>query len=151
KKIKKDTLLVDLSSVKSETVKVLKEIKNPSIAFHFLFGPNITTVMHQKIVYTKIKENDLARKIVKLFDKAGAQIIKLEAYEHDKQMAYIQALTHFVNLSFAKLLIENKVDLQGEVSTPVFLSQLSALEKVVNQNPEMISQIQASNPNFKEI
>lgn len=151
KKVSQNCLLIDLSSIKTETVKALASIKLPSIAIHFLFGPTVSTIQNQKIAYIPIKENKLSKDLINLFKKSGAQIFQMTPKEHDYQMAHIQALTHFVNFSLAKVLIEDKISLNSRVVTPIFLAQLSAISRVISQSPRLVSQIQISNPNFLEV
>ncbi len=151
KKAKQKTLLIDLSSIKYETTKILEKVKNPAISLHFLFGPNISSVQNQNMVLIPIRENDISKNIIKLFKKNGALVLEMTSREHDYQMAHIQALTHFVNLSFAKILVDNKINLDSKTSTPIFLSQISVASRVLSQNSELISLIQMSNPYFSQV
>jgi chorismate mutase / prephenate dehydratase len=151
KKIKKGALLVDLSSTKEDTTKELQKTTSPAISIHFLFGPTVSTIQNQKIALIKVKENDLSKDVIKMFKKAGGQILEMSAEDHDQKMAHIQALTHFVNMSLAKVLIQDKISLSGEISTPVFLSQMSATSRVISQNPGLISQIQTRSKYFPQI
>lgn len=151
KKVKRNTLLVDLSSIKSISCEALIKTNLPSIALHFLFGPTISTIQNQKIAYIKIKEDEKSKKLINIFKDAGAQIIEMSQKEHDYQMAHIQALTHFVNFSLAKVLLDDGIKLNGQTSTPVFLAQMSATSRVISQNPSLIAQIQNLNPYFLEV
>ncbi len=150
-KVKKSALLIDLSSIKADTSEALKKTGLAAIGLHFLFGPSVSTIQNQKIAYVPILENKPAKGLMKLFKKSGAHIIKMTPSEHDYKMAHIQALTHFVNLSLAKVLIEDNINLTGQISTPVFLAQMSATSRVVPQNPKLVAQIQTKNPQFLEI
>jgi len=151
KKVKAGALLIDLSSIKSKNCDILEQTNLPSIALHFLFGPTVSTIQNQKIAYIPIKEDSKSKQILKMFKDAGAQIIQMTAKEHDYQMAHIQALTHFVNFSLAKVLTDDKIKLNGQISTPVFLAQMSATNRVISQNPNLIAQIQNLNPHFLEV
>lgn len=151
KKIKKDTLLIDLSSIKTKSTEALKKTALPSIGLHFLFGPTLSSIQNQRVAYTPVKVDGKSKLLIKLLKAAGAQIIEMTAREHDYQMAHIQALTHFVNFSLAKVLLDDKIKLSGQISTPVFLAQMSATSRIIYQNPDLIAQIQTLNPNFLEI
>lgn len=151
KKIQKDCLIIDLSSIKEEISKSLFKTNLYCAGIHFLFGPTVSTIQNQKIAYIKIRENNLAKDFIKMLKKAGAQILEMSAQEHDFQMANIQALTHFVNLSLAQVLVDNKIKLSGQTSTPVFLAQMSATSRVISQNPALIAQIQTRNPYFLKV
>lgn len=151
KKVKSDTLLIDLSSIKHKTCEALEKTRLPAIGLHFLFGPTVSTIQNQKVAYIPIKLDEKAKEIIKMLRNSGAQIIEMSAKEHDYQMAHIQALTHFINLSLAKVLLEDKIKLSGQISTPVFLAQMSATTRVISQNPNLIAQIQTVNPEFLEV
>jgi len=147
-KTKHECLMVDLSSIKSETKKALENCGRSSLSLHFLFGPTLSSIQNQKIISEKFKQSKIADDLVQVFKKEGAQIIELPSDLHDLTMAHIQSLTHFINLSLAQILIKNKIGISGQISTPVFLSQLSATLRVLSQSPKLLSEIQTQNPEF---
>lgn len=147
----KNCLIVDLSSVKSETAKVLKVCKRNSLSLHFLFGPSVSSIKNQKIIYEKFGSDKKSDQLLELFKNEGAQVIQMDSKSHDFSMAHIQSLTHFLNLSLAQTLIDNKVGIKGEISTPIFLSQLSSILRVISQNPRLVSEIQIFNPQFLDV
>lgn len=151
KKTKADCLIIDLSSIKSKTKDALKSCKRDGLSLHFLFGPSISSIQNQKIVFEDLSKSEKSRELIKLFKEQGAQVFEMESKKHDFIMAHIQALTHFVNLCLAKILIENKIGISGEISTPVFLSQISSTLRVLSQNPRLLSEIQVLNPEFSKI
>lgn len=151
KQTKSNSLLVDLSSVKENVVKALIQTKKSAIAIHPLFGPTIISLENQKIIFCHIKNNPLVTTLKNIFKEAGTQIIEMTPKEHDLKMAHIQALTHFINLSLAKVLLKNKIDISGKVSTPVFLSQLATLNRVLSQSPNLLAEIEINNPSFEMI
>lgn len=148
KKADKACLIVDLSSVKSETAKALKECQRNSLSLHFLFGPSISSIKNQKIIYQTFGPKEKSNRLLKLFENEGAQIIELNSKAHDFLMAHIQSLTHFINLTFAQILMDDKVGFKGNVSTPVYLSQLSVAMRVLSQSPKLLGEIQVLNPEF---
>lgn len=144
--IKKTSTIINMSSVMEGNERLLSQSKNPSSCIHFLFGPNISSVQNQKIVINTIKEGSLISEFITLLEAENAHLIKMDGKTHDLQMAHVQSLTHFVNLTAAKVFIEDNIDLAGKISTPVFLSQISTLNRVVSQNPDLLSEIQLTNP-----
>lgn len=145
-KLKKGSSIIDLSSVMSQTSQKLKELEIPCANMHLLFGPNIATIQNQKIVLNIIKKSSLIESFKNLLEKIGAHVILMDEKTHDLQMAYIQCLIHFINLTLAKISLDNEIDLAGKISTPVFLTQIAALNRVISQNPSLLSEIQFSNP-----
>lgn len=150
-KSSKGCLIVDLSSIKSETKKALINCGRPGLSLHFLFGPSISSIQNQKIIFESFSRSKKVDEVVGLFKEQGAQIFEVEGKKHDFIMAHIQALTHFVNLTFAQILIKNKIGIRGEISTPVFLSQISSTSRVISQNPGLLAQIQVLNPEFLKV
>lgn len=150
-KVSRDCLIVDLSSIKSKTKKALENCGRPALSMHFLFGPSVHSIQNQKIIIEKFGKPRTALQLLDLLKKEGAQIIEMDSSLHDLTMAHIQSLTHFINLSLAEILIKNKIGISGQVSTPVFLSQLSSTLRVLSQNPKLLSEIQTLNPKFLEV
>ena len=148
KQAKESALIVDLSSIKSQTHLALQDSGRDALSLHFLFGPTITSVKNQKIIFEKINDSNQADSVLDLFKEEGAQLINQKSDLHDLTMAHIQSLTHFINLTLAQILIKNKVGISGQVSTPVFLTQLSSTLRVLSQNPKLLSEIQTLNPKF---
>ncbi|MBI2012007.1 prephenate dehydratase [Candidatus Daviesbacteria bacterium] len=146
-----DVLLVDLSSIISKTSKSLEKTKNGALCMHLLFGPKLSSIENQKVIFVEIKKHKLIENLRKLIQNAGGQIINLGLKEHDFQMAHIQALIHFINISLAKTLLQNKINTAGKISTPVFLNQVSVLSRVLAQDEELISQLQINNPEYPAI
>lgn len=145
------SLMVDLSSIKSETVKVLKKTKLPALAIHQLFGPAVTSLYNQKIVFCRVKNHPLVEVLKNMFEHSGAQIVYMDPKQHDIYMAHIQALTHFINITLARTLLRNKIGLGDVISTPVYLAQLSALMRVVSQDPNLLAQFQLENSYYPHI
>ncbi len=151
KKIKKEALLIDLSSVKDGIVEALKKSGHKSMSMHFLFGPSVSSIQNQKIIVEDFSGSKMASDLVSLLEKQGARVFELKSNEHDFIMAHVQSLTHFVNLSLAQILIKNKIGIKGSISTPVFLSQISSTLRVLSQNPRLLSEIQVLNPQFPKV
>ncbi len=151
KKVNKDCLLVDLSSVVSETTKALKATKLAAANIHPLFGPTISSIQNQKIILSRIKTSKKIETLIKILTNAGAQVIEMTPAQHDLQMANIQNLVHFANLTLAKTLIDNEINLTGKISTPVFLAQLSTLSRVISKSPELLSEIQLGNSSAQRV
>lgn len=151
KRTNKNCLIVDLSSVKTETARALKKCNRKSLSLHFLFGPSLSSIKNQKIIYETFGSSKKSDQLLELFKNEGAQVIQMDSKSHDFLVAHIQSLTHFLNLSLAQTLIENGIGIKGEVSTPIFLSQLSSTLRVISQNPRLISEIQIFNPQFLDV
>ncbi len=96
------SVVVDVSSVKVKPMKLLKKYlkKNRLIATHPLFGPEsgkdgiegLTTVICPE--YSSARESKKASTFLQR--KLKLKVVTMSAVEHDRRMAQVQALTHFI-------------------------------------------------------
>ena len=145
-RVKKDCLLIDLSSITTPSVSELEKTGLSALAMHCMFGPAITSIANQKIVFIEVKTHPLIKRLKDLFTDNHAQVLTMTAEEHDTATAYIQALTHFINLVFATTLEEQH---PFKLTTPAFLSQYALMTRILSNNsPELLTHIQLLNPYF---
>ncbi len=145
--LKKETTIIDLSSLMSLNEKTLKDSTHPSTFIHFLFGPSVGGIQNQHVVINTIKESEALKELIALFSSDGAQLHTLSTKDHDYMMAHIQALTHFSNLVLAHSLESNLHTLIPELTTPTYLNQISVVLRVISNNsPELLANIQLLNP-----
>lgn len=147
--VKKNSLLVDLSSITYGTSKIFHKLNLASLSIHFLFGPTVTNIANQKIIFIYTKKHPLIQKLKQLLTKDGAGVFEMDYSMHDLNMSYIQALTHFVNLILAETVLNN---VSPNITTPNFLNQyVITLRTLTNNSPKLLTEIQMLNPEFKKI
>lgn len=144
----KNKLLSDITSFKVMPMEIMKTALCGTLGMHPLFGPTANIGQALKIVFCKQRNNEYVSFLENIFIKNSIEIIELSAEEHDYQMAYIQALTHAVNLLFAKTIFEQKNMLENKLLTPTFALQALVMGRVLHQDLELISDIQLYNPYF---
>ena len=149
--IRKDALLCDITSLKTEQVKAMQKGRSGALGIHPLFSPLAQTLKGQNIVFCKIKDNHWVNFLRKIFINQGANITEVSAKEHDLQMAVVQALTHFVNISLARTIHSQKIVPKSLFLTPVFKLQSLIIGRILSQNPMLYADIEIENPYFKEI
>lgn len=97
--------VVDVCSVKVRPLRTLEKHLPSSaqiIGTHPLFGPasvanNNETLDGLKIVVSRVRANDITyEKIFDLFKNMNLQIIERTPEQHDKEMAYVQGLSHYI-------------------------------------------------------
>ncbi len=143
------TLVVDVSSVKTWPVQVMKKFlpKDQSIlATHPLFGPDSERahggIKGFKIVVCPLKRKNLfEKKLMEIFKKMGLQIIVSTPEEHDWQMANSQALVHFIGRGLAKLKLGPQ-----KMYTPDYMSLMRLNEMVTNDTWQLFFDMQTKNP-----
>jgi prephenate dehydrogenase len=154
--IKPDSIVMDMSSVKARPVAIMhKYIKNSIVVgAHPLFGPNVKNVDGQNVVFTPTndKEKSIAREIAKYYEDRGAKVTFMEPEAHDKMMAVVQGLSHFVAIAAADALsgLGNLKEMK-DVSTTTFKIFLNYVESVIGDDPELYAAIQMEHPEMPGI
>jgi chorismate mutase / prephenate dehydrogenase len=96
------SLLTDLSSVKTGISDKIAE-KIPKgleyVSLHPLFGPDIDHLHNQTIIAVSYQANQKWSKLAHALHSGGARIQTMSATQHDRVMAYVQGLHHFVLIS----------------------------------------------------
>jgi len=151
--IREGSLLMDFTSLKEGPMKCMSEANENIgvVGLHPLFGPLVNTLNGQKIVVCKHRPNKLWYIIEEFFKKEGAKLIELDPKTHDKQMAYIQALTHFYNIAYMKTLKDSNFQPIKDLTTPVFTLQSYIIGRIFGQNPELYADIEMLNPEFRKV
>ena len=96
--VRKDALLADFTSLKVFPTKLMSKSKGGVLGIHPLFGPLVKNLKGQKIILCPIKKNKYFTVLEKIFKKEGLSVIKMTPPEHDRRMAYNQALAHLTNI-----------------------------------------------------
>jgi len=149
--VKKNALLTDLTSIKLEPIKEMVKAKSGVLGMHPLFGPLQPDLKKQTIVFCRIKNNPWIFFLKKIFQKEGAKIIEISPQEHDKQVAFLQALLHFTSINFAHFLSLKKFKSIPYFLTPTFKIQSLVLARILTQNPKLYADIEMFNPYFQKI
>ena len=156
KRIKDGTLLMDLTSVKREPVRKMLECTKDNVeilSIHPMFGPTAKSIRNQTVIFIEIsgRWGKLCDKIENIFERKGARIVFMSADEHDRTMAVIQGLSHFVLLSYGITLqnLNFNVEHAREMS-PLYEIFTDFVGRILHQDPELYANIQM-NLDMKEI
>jgi prephenate dehydrogenase len=156
-KLKPGSALVEISSVKGETLSALRNLVGERVellSIHPLFGPALESTKGMKVAVIVGKkegadgrETALARK---LFPEA--RIIPMSRKEHDRTMAVVLSLTHLLNVVYAGTASQFlSPDEFMKVSTPNSSMQLTLAEAVLAQDARLSYAIQSDNPYSKKV
>lgn len=145
--MKPGALLVEVSSIKACTMESLRKLADRGIkplSIHPLFGPSVGSLRGNTVAVVPVVNGEVEAGLAKqLFEEAD--IVVSEQNEHDRAMAVILSLTHFMNLAFAKVLSkENLLSLKRLAGT-TFTLQLAIAESVVGENPDLVKSILREN------
>jgi prephenate dehydrogenase len=146
------TLIIDVSSVKVRPIEILKKYfpNNEILGTHPIFGPQsgkngieglpivLCNLSWSKGHYSKVKSF--------LSKKLGLKVIERTAKEHDKEMARVQGLAHFIGRALKTLDIKNY-----ETSTQSYNNLVELKNLLKNDSWELFETIQKENPYAVEV
>jgi prephenate dehydrogenase len=147
--LKKDQLLMDLTSLKKEPMALmLAHSVSEVVGCHPLFGPQVADAKNQNIVLCPGRGEAGYAWLKNIFDKNGYSLVERTPDEHDRMMAIVQVLNHLNTVALGLAIAETGLS-RAEVdsfSTPVFRSKMDIVEKVFTESPELYADIIARNP-----
>jgi prephenate dehydrogenase len=154
--IRPEQIVVDVTSVKAAPVKVMHEYIKTGLVLgaHPLFGPGVTSLKDQNFVFTPTndKEKALAVRVGNYLKKRGANVKLMTPPAHDKMMAVVQGLSHFVAIVSADALAGlGELDEMKDVSTTTFRIFLNYIESVIGDDAPLYAAIQMEHPEMGDI
>lgn len=138
-------LLMDVCSVKTTAVEWMLAAAPPEVEVmgtHPLFGPvsGRSGIEALSIVLCPARTTRAATVRQFLVDM-GLHVTMTTPEEHDRQMAYAQALTHFLARGLAEAGLADQ-----QLKTPAFERLLSIVENLTQDTPDLFQDIQRFNP-----
>ena len=144
----KDTLLMDLTSLKKEPVELMLA-NSPAVVIgcHPLFGPALTDASGQNIVLCPARGTKWFSWIKNICEKNKMVILETAPDEHDKMMAIVQALNHLNTIILGMALAETNITLEEitKFSTTIFRTKLEIIKKVFKESPGLYADIITEN------
>ena len=151
KEMRRDSYLIDISSLKSKSAAALAKIPdkvNP-ICIHPMFGPGTKKLKGQNIISIPIRDAKKELTVAKsLF--SDANFVQIDAAEHDKKIAIVLGMTHLVNVALANILAkEENFTLVEKMAGTTFKAQKLLTAGIMTETPELIETIIA-NPEIRK-
>jgi prephenate dehydrogenase len=117
------------------------------VATHPLFGPQSARngLAGLRLVVCPIR-GDRAEKVAAFGRSLGLTVTVTTAEEHDREMAYVQALTHLIGRSLVNLGIPDE-----QLKTPSYQHLLELCALIGGDTFELFSAIQTLNPYAAEV
>jgi prephenate dehydrogenase len=143
------SVIMDVTSLKSAPVQAMEEYAPEGVEVlgtHPMFGPTMPALRGQTIILTPVP--DRSQKWLpyfrSLFEADGAHIEVLDAEEHDRIMAVVQALTHFAYIGIGATLkaLDFDVSRSRRFMSPVYEIMIDFVGRILDQNPELYASIQ---------
>lgn len=141
-------LLSDFTSIKAEPMAAMLETPADVIGCHPLFAP-MASPAGQNVVLCPERPGRWLPWYEGFLHRHGMQAVHMAPAEHDEAMAFIQGLTHFINIVFARTLQTRGANLEQilKVCSPVYQVLFAILCRVLSGDAHLYGQIQAANPN----
>ena len=141
-------LLSDFTSIKVEPVRAMLATPACVIGAHPLFAP-MPSPRGQNVVLCPARPGPYLEWYRDFLSQQGMTVVVLTAEAHDEAMAFIQGLTHFINIVFARTLQTRGARLEQilQVCSPVYQVLFAILCRILSGDAHLYGQIQASNPN----
>lgn len=152
--LSKDTLLMDLTSLKNEPVKLmLAHSRAEVIGCHPLFGPQVKDPTGQNVILCPARGKKWLPWLKKVFRKNKMAVWESSPRKHDTMMAIVQALNHLNTISLGMAIARTNVTLAeiGKYSTPIFRTRMDIIRKVFTENPDLYIDIITRNPEVGKI
>jgi prephenate dehydrogenase len=147
-------LLCDFTSLKVRPVEAMLKSEADVIGLHPMFGPTVKSIKNQTIIVcpARAKESRVAM-LVAIFEAQGAVCTIATPEEHDRTVAVVQGLTHFVTLCVADTVRRLGVDLHKteQFESPVYQIELSLVGRLLSQDPALYADILQQNPYVPEV
>lgn len=144
--LRPEQLLSDFTSIKAEPVAAMLKTAARVIGCHPLFGP-MPNPAGQNVVLCPSRPGHFLSWYRTFFQRHGMAVVEMEPEAHDDAMAFIQGLTHFINIVFARTLQTRKADLERilRVCSPVYRVLFAILCRILSGDAHLYGQIQVSN------
>jgi prephenate dehydrogenase len=119
-----------------------------------MFGPTVKSIRNQTIIVCPARADESrVAALVGIFEGQGAICTIATPEEHDRIVAVVQGLTHFVTLCMADTVRRLGVDLNttGQFESPVYQIELSLVGRLLSQDPALYADILQQNPYVPEV
>jgi len=149
-----DQVLCDFTSLKTGPVAAMLKSQAQVIGLHPLFGPTVQSLRQQTIILCPARaEEKTVRSLVSLFNSEGARCTLATPEQHDRMMAVVQGLTHFVTLCMADSVRRLGIDIASTraFTSPVYQIELSLVGRLLSQDPSLYADILQMNPFVPEV
>jgi prephenate dehydrogenase len=142
-------VICDLTSLKVFPVREMLCSKAEVIGLHPMFGPSVRTLAKQTIIVTpaRCSQENLGR-LTGIFENEGARITITTPEAHDRMMAVVQGLTHFVTLSMAETMRRLGIapSETEPFMSPVYQIETGLVGRLLSQDPGLYADMLRMNP-----
>jgi len=140
-------LITDLASVKGAVAEAYQAVGRADlelVSLHPLHGPRVPNLSGVTVLAVEYRTGPRYDELRRFLVAEGAQVVTIGAAEHDRDMALLQGLTHFVAIAAGRTLADLA---RPAYETPAHALLRTAIARIVLQDPALYAAIQLENPN----
>ena len=149
--MKSGAILAEISSVKRRSFKALKKVRTgvTSLCIHPMFGPGRMNLKQMKILMIPVSNKQNELKILnRIFDESLITVIR-NSNAHDRLIAIVLGLNHFVNITFANFLSRQDFSYLSEIAGTSFEMQSLLMTSILTEQPSLIVDLLIENRSVK--
>jgi prephenate dehydrogenase len=121
---------------------------------HPLFGHGARSVANQNFILTPTNDDEqaLAQKAKNYLETRGARVTLMTPQEHDRKMAVVLGLAHFIAIVAADALLNtDEIKNTESIGGITYKVLLTLVESVLTEDPELYASLQMNLPNLPEL
>lgn len=152
--LRRDQLLMDLCSLKETIVKkMLNNTEADVIGTHPLFGPFTGSIKGQNVILCPGRGDVRLKWLENQYTAGGAVVSVMDPSQHDRHMAVVQGLTHFLTICMGRTLQKMNMDAGSALScsTPVFRINHDFIGRLFAQDLDLYKSIINKNKHFNDV
>ena len=149
-----DQLLMDLCSLKETILKsMLRFTQAQVVGTHPLFGPFTDSIKGQNIIVCPGRGTGWLKWLEDELRGKEAVVTCMDPVTHDKNMAVVQGLTHFLTVCMARTLqkMNTPPDEAISYSTPVFRLNINLIGRLFSQDPGLYANLIGANRHVEDV
>jgi len=149
-------IVMDVTSVKVIPVGVMHEyLDNVTVlGTHPVFGPGARSARNQNFILTPTNDAEMAiaDKVRNNLAEKGGIVTLMSPEEHDRLMAAVLGLSHFIAIASADVLLGfEQLQKMKAIGGPTYRVLLTLAESVITEDPELYASIQMNLPGLPEM
>lgn len=154
--LRRKQIVADITSVKVQPMAAMHGYAKHGLVLgtHPMFGPHASDICNQNIVLTPTNNAEiaLANRAKRYLEARGAHAPMMSPQEHDRMMAVVLGLGHFISLAAADTLLAYCNPQPGvHITSSTYKALLDMINSVISQNPGLTAWLQTNLPAMTEI
>jgi len=144
----------DLTSLKTGPVEAMLTSRAQVVGLHPMFGPTANGLPGQTIIATPARcRPETLDLLLEVFLSQGARVTISTPEEHDRIMAVVQGLTHFVTLGVAETMRRVGVKPEDTLAfmSPVYQMEMCLVGRLLSQDSSLYADILGQNPHVMPV